>query len=143
MDLSDAKHLSHALSTLMRDAHLTLEENRKTPELVARVTGHLGCDLKHVVSVTETFAAWEQANLQRGVDAYLARHSPQAEWFGVAGQGREHDDYVNMLAARRAATSSTRSARSTTPRRPSAPTRPWRSSRSGWSSPARPADPPW
>ncbi|GGS50336.1 ATPase [Planobispora rosea] len=98
MDLSDAKDLSQALSALMRDAHLALEEDRKTPELVARVTGHLSCDLKHVVSVTETFATWEHANLQRGTDAYLARHSPEAEWFGIAGQGREHDDYVNILA---------------------------------------------
>ncbi|GIH95087.1 AAA family ATPase [Planobispora siamensis] len=98
MDLGDAKDLSRALSELMRDAHHVLEEGREPAELVVRVTGHLGCDFRHVVSVTETFPNWEHANLQRGADAYLARHSPPAEWFGIAGQGREHDDYVNMLA---------------------------------------------
>ncbi|MBG0829698.1 ATP-binding protein [Planomonospora sp. ID67723] len=98
MDLGDAKELSRALGALMQEAHTVLAEAKGTPELVARVTGHLGCDLKNVVSITESFAAWEHANLQRGVDAYLARHSPQAEWFGISGQGREHNDYVNMLA---------------------------------------------
>ena len=41
-------------------------------ELVARVTGHLGCDLSEIVPVTERFPIWDHVNVQRGVNAYLA-----------------------------------------------------------------------
>ncbi|WP_405150290.1 ATP-binding protein [Sphaerisporangium sp. NBC_01403] len=99
MDLSDAQGLAQALSEILKDAHQQLDAAREKPELVARVTGHLGCDLKNVVNVVETFPAWEHVNLQRGVDAYLAAHSSGAEWFGIAGHGREHNDFVNMLAS--------------------------------------------
>jgi hypothetical protein len=98
MDLSDARVLARALSDLLKDARHRLDEAAEPPELVARVTGHLGCELKHIVNVVEGFPNWEHANLQRGVDAYLAAHSPAAEWFGIAGPGREHNDVVNMLA---------------------------------------------
>ncbi|WP_283135073.1 AAA family ATPase [Rhizohabitans arisaemae] len=47
--------------------------------------------------MTERFPGWEHVNLQNGVDRYIAEHSPEAEWFGVAGHGREHDDLVNIL----------------------------------------------
>ncbi|SDK34722.1 AAA family ATPase [Nonomuraea jiangxiensis] len=99
MDLSDATTLARALSELLNDARRQLEQASPPPELVARVTGHLSCELRHVVNVVEDFPTWEHANLQRGVDAYLAAHSPHAEWFGIAGQGREHTDIVNMLAS--------------------------------------------
>ncbi|GIH22028.1 ATPase [Acrocarpospora phusangensis] len=99
MDLKDAKELTRALSELLKDAHHQLDEARPTPELVARVTGHLGCSLKDVVNVVERFPTWEHVNLQRGLDAYLAAHTPDAEWFGIAGHGREHNDIVNMLAS--------------------------------------------
>ncbi|ETK37691.1 AAA family ATPase [Microbispora sp. ATCC PTA-5024] len=98
MDLSDARTLARALSDLVQDAHRRLEEGRETPELVARVTAHLGCDLKHVVSVAESFPTWEHVNLQRGAEAYLAARTPAAEWFGIAGQGREHNEVIDMLA---------------------------------------------
>ncbi|WP_343948384.1 ATP-binding protein [Nonomuraea longicatena] len=98
MDPNDAIRLARALQNLLHDAHETIEASKPVPELVARVTGHLGCEFTHIVNVVETLPTWEHANLQRGVDAYLAAHSPQAEWYGISGQGREHDDFVNMLA---------------------------------------------
>lgn len=98
MDTADARSLARSLKDLIEDAHRALVRDEQ-PELVTRVTGHLGCELKHVVNVVAAFPGWEHVNLQRGVDAYLAAHSPDAEWFGIAGQGREHDDVVNMLAA--------------------------------------------
>ncbi|WP_219825824.1 AAA family ATPase [Nonomuraea typhae] len=99
MDLSDARGLARALAELMNDAHEEINRTKETPELVARVTGHLGSELKHIVNVLARFPGWEHANLQRGVDAYLAEHDPRAEWFGLAGHGREHEDFVNMLAS--------------------------------------------
>lgn len=99
MDLSDARGLARALEELLKDAHDEIGRAKKTPALVARVTGHLGCELKNVVNVVAGFPAWEHVNLQRGVDAYLAAHTPEAEWFGIAGHGREHEDLVNMLAS--------------------------------------------
>ncbi|GAA3816899.1 AAA family ATPase [Sphaerisporangium flaviroseum] len=99
MDLTAAKGLAQALSDLLKDAHQQLAEERERPELVARVTGHLGCELRNIVNVVERFPAWEHVNLQRGVDAYLAAQSPRADWFGIAGHGREHNDLVNMLAS--------------------------------------------
>ncbi|MFC5818988.1 AAA family ATPase [Nonomuraea harbinensis] len=97
MDTDDARSLARSLRELIQDAHHTLALDTP-PELVTRVTGHLGCELRHVVNVVAAFPGWEHVNLQRGVDAYLAAHTPGAEWFGIAGQGREHDDIVNMLA---------------------------------------------
>src|SRR5262249_40115715 len=44
------------------------------------------------------FPSWELVNLQRGVDAYLAARSPHAEWFGIAGASRYHQDLVDMLS---------------------------------------------
>ncbi|MFI6503170.1 AAA family ATPase [Nonomuraea typhae] len=99
MDLSDARGLARALAELMNNAQEEINRVKPTPELVARVTGHLGSELKHIVNVLARFPGWEHANLQRGVDAYLAEHDPQAEWFGLAGHGREHEDFVNMLAS--------------------------------------------
>ncbi|GII61539.1 ATPase [Sphaerisporangium krabiense] len=99
MDLNDARGLARALNELLKNAGQAIEGARETPELIARVTGHLGCELNHVVNVVSTFPGWEHVNLQRGVDAYLAAHSPGAEWFGISGHGREHEEFVNMLAS--------------------------------------------
>src|SRR5690606_38689870 len=97
MDTAEAKALARSLKEVLQAAHHALAGDGQ-PELVTRVTGHLGCELKHVVNVVAAFPGWEHANLQRGVDAYLAAHPPDPEWFGIAGEGREHEDVVNMLA---------------------------------------------
>src|SRR5690606_24296293 len=98
MDTADARSLARSLKDLIEDAHRALVRDEQ-PELVTRVTGHLGCELKHVVNVVAAFPGWEHVNLQRGVDAYLAAHSPDAEWFVSAGQAREHAAYETMPAA--------------------------------------------
>ncbi|WP_214322573.1 AAA family ATPase [Nonomuraea sediminis] len=97
MDLSDATQLARALGDLIRDAHQTIDQEQ-TPELVARVVGHLGCELRHIVNVVERLPGWEHVNLQRGIDSYLTAHGQQGDWFGIAGHGRDHEDIVNMLA---------------------------------------------
>jgi hypothetical protein len=95
MDNGDARALALALKQLLSQAHQVIDDSLPAPELVSRVTAHLGCELKDLVCVTQTFPNWEHANLQRGVDAYLGQ---DAEWFGVSGHGRDHTDIVNMLA---------------------------------------------
>ncbi|MEV0619815.1 ATP-binding protein [Nonomuraea sp. NPDC050404] len=98
MDLEEAGSLARSLQQLFQDAHTVIDESRPTPELVARVTGHLSCALKDLVCVTQTFQNWEHASLQRGVDAYLAERGGPA-WYGVSGQGREHNDTIDILTA--------------------------------------------
>ncbi|MFI7704685.1 AAA family ATPase [Nonomuraea sp. NPDC049480] len=97
MEIDEARSLARALQQLVQQAHTLIDESRPTPEVVARVTGHVGCPLKDLVCVTQTFRNWEHASLQRGVDAYLEAHG-EADWFGVSGHGREHNDTMDILS---------------------------------------------
>jgi hypothetical protein len=63
------------------------------------VGAHLGCALTAVASVGESFPLWEQANLQRGIDAYLATQPGDAQWFGIGAAGRGHEDLAAMITA--------------------------------------------
>ena len=53
--------------------------------------------MTEVPNVALHLPAFEHANLQRGVDAYLAAHSPDATWFGIAGN-RHFSTVIDMLA---------------------------------------------
>ncbi|WP_406639285.1 AAA family ATPase [Amycolatopsis sp. WGS_07] len=66
-------------------------------ELIDRVTGHLGVPLAQALVVTRNFEDWEHATIQAGVDAYLAERGTGADWFGIAGGLRGHEDLVGML----------------------------------------------
>lgn len=70
-------------------------------ELIERVTGHLGAPLPEVVVVTRNWPMWEHANIQRGVEAYLAEYGTAVDWFGIAGGQRTHEDLIGMLAVAR------------------------------------------
>ncbi|MGK3200627.1 AAA family ATPase [Amycolatopsis sp. MEPSY49] len=69
-------------------------------ELIDRVTAHVG-PLPGVVVVTRNWPMWEHANIQRGVDAYLAEHGTDVGWFGIAGGQRTHEDLIGMLVIAR------------------------------------------
>ena len=98
-DGQDYKDLARALVGLLEVAHRTLSEEEAPSELVARVTGHLGCDLPEVIAVHERFDIWDHVNVYRGVDAYLARHGSTGTWFGMAtGMMRPHQDLLSRLA---------------------------------------------
>ncbi|MFI6484724.1 AAA family ATPase [Nonomuraea sp. NPDC050663] len=98
METDEARSLALALKKLLEQAHNVIDESQPAPELVTRITDHVGCGLKHLVVVTQTFPVWEHVNLQRGLDAYLdARPDDGAQWFGLAGQGRHHQDTIDML----------------------------------------------
>ncbi|MFF4595518.1 AAA family ATPase [Amycolatopsis sp. NPDC001319] len=75
--------------------------SRQANELVERVTGHLEVPLTQALVVTRNYEDWEHANIQAGVDAYLAEHGVGTDWFGIAGGQRGHEDLVGMLFAAR------------------------------------------
>ncbi len=90
----DARGLARALTELLEAGRRALAAPGSP--LSARVAGHIGCSLAEIPNVAEHLPSWEHANLQRGVDAYLARHSRDAAWFGVAGS-RHFTGVVDML----------------------------------------------
>jgi hypothetical protein len=98
LDTGSAHRLAAALATLLeKTRHLVVSEQSEA--LVSMITDHIGVPLAQVPNVSTGFGKWEQVNLQRGVDAYLAAHSPDATWFGVSGGGRGHQELMDMLAS--------------------------------------------
>ena len=98
-DSEDLRGLARGLRDLLELAAQTLSAEAGSSGLELRVTGHLGCELAEVVLVSEKFPSWEQVNVQRGVDAYLAAHAAGAQWFGPAGGGhRPHEDMLSLLS---------------------------------------------
>ncbi|WP_254125859.1 AAA family ATPase [Amycolatopsis sp. CA-230715] len=89
---------AHALAVSLRKLfEHTLTSLRRPSALADRISTHLACPLNEVPTVTAVFPGWEHANLQCGLDAYLAEHSPDAEWFGIDGDGRTYRDIKDML----------------------------------------------
>ena len=86
-------------------AHLLADDDAP---LLRMITDHVGCPISQLPNVAVSWPNWEHANLQRGVDAYLAEYSPAATWFGVSGMGRGHQDLIDMLAMAAAAAGSYR-----------------------------------
>jgi ATPase family associated with various cellular activities (AAA) len=91
----DARDLARALTELLDAGRQTLAATGSP--LTARIAEHVGCSLDEIPNVAEHLPSWDHANLQRGVDAYLARYSPGAAWFGIAGH-RHFTSIVDMLA---------------------------------------------
>jgi len=98
LEALDARRLATAMATLLeRTRDLVTTEGGAA--LAAMITDHIGVPLADVPNVATNFGAFDHVNLQRGVDAYLAAHSPDAAWFGIAGGGRGHQDVVDMLSS--------------------------------------------
>lgn len=96
MNVTDAHELAHALKDMLESAQRALAGSTTSP-LTDRITEHLGCPLSEIPNVTMHVPSFEHVNLQRAVDAYLASHSPDAAWFGIAGT-RHFATVVDMLA---------------------------------------------
>jgi hypothetical protein len=92
----DARSLARSMSDLMQTANRLLAQEGDSP-LLRMVTDHIGCQINQIPNVLARIPGWEHANLQRGMDAYLAEHSPDATWFGIGGASRAHTDLVDML----------------------------------------------
>lgn len=98
LDLAGARLLAANVQRLLRAAGEQIEEANARSPLVARLTDHLGCAFPDVLTVEKKYRIWEHASLQPGIDAYLARHSPGAEWFGISGADRRFESLDSMLA---------------------------------------------
>ena len=97
-DFDDLRGLARGLRLLVEVGARTLAEDAGPSEVAVRVIAHLGCELSAVVQVTERFPSWENVNIQRGVDAYLAAQHTQPDWFGAAGIGhRPHEDMLSLI----------------------------------------------
>ncbi|MBV9096233.1 MAG: ATP-binding protein [Streptosporangiaceae bacterium] len=95
----DLRALARGMRQLFELAAQTLTQDAGPSPLALRVIRHLRCDLTEVVLVSQRFATWEHVNLQRGVDAYLAAHSPGADWFGPPGAAHQpHQDMLQLLS---------------------------------------------
>ena len=96
LNADNANQLAAGLAMLLEAAQRRIVDTSNDP-LVSKLTQHLGRSVLDMPTVTESFGVWEHVNLQRGLDAYLAAHSPEAQWYGIAGAGRNHQDLVDML----------------------------------------------
>jgi hypothetical protein len=96
VDGETARGLARSLRDILQAAERVLARDGDSP-LLRMITEHIGCPISQIPNVTERWPAWEHANLQRGVDAYLAERSPDAAWFGIGGASRAHNDLVDML----------------------------------------------
>jgi ATPase family associated with various cellular activities (AAA) len=97
-DFEDLRGLARGLRLLVEFGARTLAEDAGPSELALRVIAHLGCELAAVVPVAERFPSWENVNVQRGVDAYLAARHSDPDWFGAAGMGhRPHEDMLSLI----------------------------------------------
>jgi hypothetical protein len=96
VNLTDAQALGHAVKELFESAQRTLH-GATDSMLTKRVTEHLGCPLSEIPNVGLHVPSFEHVNLQRGVDAYLAEHTPGAAWFGISGT-RYFSTLIEMLA---------------------------------------------
>jgi hypothetical protein len=97
-DVEDLRGLARGLRLLVEFGARALAEDAGPSELALRVTAHLGCELAAVVPVAERFPSWENVNVQRGVDAYLAARRSDPDWFGAAGMGhRPHEDMLSLI----------------------------------------------
>jgi hypothetical protein len=84
VNVSDARGLARAIKELFESAQQTLNDAADSP-LINTITTHLGCPLTEIPNVALHLPSPEHVNLQAGVDAYLAMHTPDAKWFGIAG----------------------------------------------------------
>ncbi len=67
--------------------------------LARRLEEHLGVDPTAVPVITESLAPYEHANVQAAMEAYLAGPDATAELVGVAGGGREHQGFADIVDA--------------------------------------------
>jgi cell division protease FtsH len=68
-------------------------------DLLVRLREHLGRDPRGLPVVTESFPAYDHANVQIALDAYLAEPGRGSELVGVAGHsgGREHHTFSELI----------------------------------------------
>ena len=93
----DAVALARALTGVLETVRHRVGTGIRSA-LVERITGHVGLPLADIPNVALSMQSWEHVNLHQGATAYVARYSPGADWFGVGGPGRNHQDLVDLLS---------------------------------------------
>lgn len=73
------------------------DEGTRPGPAVAAVEAYVGCALDDTVMVSAQWPLWQQASVQRGLDAYPAELGAEAEWVGVSSPHREHQDILELL----------------------------------------------
>ena len=71
----------------------------KPSSLHRRLQEHLGVDPLGQPVVGEAFPAYEHANVQAAIDAYLTEPHRAADLVGIAGSGREHEGLTEIVDA--------------------------------------------
>ncbi|WP_344413203.1 AAA family ATPase [Amycolatopsis minnesotensis] len=97
-EMESARRFAADLKKIVSTTAATLDAGSPAAALIDKVTRHLGVPLSSVLLVAQQLEDWEHATLQRGVDVYLAERGDDAEWFGISGASRGHEDLVGMLA---------------------------------------------
>jgi hypothetical protein len=98
LDFTAAAGLAIALRDLLEAGATLIAENGPPGPVEQRLAGHLRRGVSDLAYVAESFPAWERANLQRGLDAYLAAHPPQAEWFSLSSPDRDYEDLATAIS---------------------------------------------
>src|SRR5688572_13549437 len=92
----DAVAFGHQFSRFLEQVQHLLPD--RPSALVERLTAHLGRPPEGLPIVSASFPLYQHANLQVGIDAYLAGASRTADLIGLAGPGRSHQSFAEILA---------------------------------------------
>ncbi|MET0865251.1 MAG: AAA family ATPase [Nakamurella sp.] len=96
-DRGQVLSMARALADLIDDARQDLSSGPPSAVL-QQLSDHLGSDAKAASIVSHHWQSWEQASVNRGVQAHLARSSPDARWLGLpGGPMRMHNDLASLL----------------------------------------------
>ncbi|MFE3193411.1 ATP-binding protein [Nocardia sp. NPDC059240] len=93
----DAGEFAAELQRIIKATADAVSADGQVNPLVEKVFGHLGVEPTAVTAVTQEWQSWEHANVQRGVDAYVAECGSEPDWFGIAGAQRSGDDFIGLL----------------------------------------------
>jgi cell division protease FtsH len=99
-DELDVRDFARQFRAFLEKVHRALPDVEPS-ELNRRMAEHLGADPAALPVVTEALPPYELANIQAAMDAYLARPEVTAELIGIAGGGREHQGFADLVAAAR------------------------------------------
>jgi cell division protease FtsH len=94
----DVRDFAERFRAFMAAVERLLPEPEPSP-LLQRLIHHLGVEPAGLPVVTEAFAAYEHANVQAAIDAFLAESDAAADLVGITGPGREHDGLTDIVVS--------------------------------------------
>ncbi|HEU4349308.1 MAG TPA: ATP-binding protein, partial [Actinoplanes sp.] len=99
-DEPDVRRFAQEFRALLEAVH-RLVPPAEPSGLARRLEQHLGVDPTARPVITEALAPYEQANVQAAMDAFLSRPDVTADLIGIAGGGREHQSFGDIVHAAR------------------------------------------